>query len=339
MMKKRALIVALLLWLFVSGQSIATVSTTIAENEHTGDGTTTLFPFTFRVFSGTDVKVLVDDEVISSGQYQVSINDSSGVGGTVLFTVAPANNAEILIQRAVPQTQQVAFPLQAKLNTKELEKTLDRNVAMVQDVKRDLDKRTFVWRSAWDAAHTYQPGDAVTHEGSTYFCVAENTTSEPPSADWEVLANKGETGDQGIPGMVWQGVWDSGTAYAINDVVERNGSSYIAIAGNTNDAPPSANWEVVAGGGNFPQISVDASDSPVTVVANRTYLVDTSAGDVTLTLPVSHLSSQGVKFKHKVGGNEMIINGGNIDACTEMRSTVEGQALRIESDGTDWMVF
>lgn len=56
---------------------------------------------------------------------------------------------------------------------------------------------------------------------------------------------------QGPPGMTWQGAWNSGTSYAIDDAVSSGGSSYIAIAANTNQAPPNATyWNVLASQGS-----------------------------------------------------------------------------------------
>jgi hypothetical protein len=198
----RILVVILLYLASVSSSlpALATVSTTVAENTATGNGATTSFPFTFRVFSGTDVQVLVNNVLQNSGQVQISTNDATGVGGTVLFTTAPTTGAAIVIRRAVSQTQQMAFPLQAKLDTRELERTLDKNVAMVQDVKRDVDRRTFVWRGTWSSANTYQKGEAAALSGTAYICLTPNTTSQPPSADWDTLASKGDAGATGATG-------------------------------------------------------------------------------------------------------------------------------------------
>jgi hypothetical protein len=55
----------------------------------------------------------------------------------------------------------------------------------------------FVWKGAWDANVLYIPGDAVQHNGSTYFCLASNLNSEPPAAAWDLMAVRG---DQGPPG-------------------------------------------------------------------------------------------------------------------------------------------
>src|SRR5690606_27014950 len=56
------------------------------------------------------------------------------------------------------------------------------------------------WRGEWDARTEYVVNDVVEHEGSSYIAVADNDGSEPPSADWELMAAKGEQGPQGPEG-------------------------------------------------------------------------------------------------------------------------------------------
>ena len=51
--------------------------------------------------------------------------------------------------------------------------------------------------------------------------------------------------------MAWQGGWDASTAYSINEAVQYNGSSYIAIANNQNITPGTNNtkWNLMAQAG------------------------------------------------------------------------------------------
>lgn len=64
------------------------------------------------------------------------------------------------------------------------------------------------------------------------------------------IGNTGATGPQGPPGvaMNWRGAWAAGTAYALNDAVQRNGSSYTCIQANTNQDPSSqpTYWSLMA---------------------------------------------------------------------------------------------
>lgn len=64
-----------------------------------------------------------------------------------------------------------------------------------------------------------------------------------------VLGEKGEQGaqgpqgPQGVPGPVgaegltWRGMWNTTTAYVLDDAVAYNGASYFCITPNTNTAP------------------------------------------------------------------------------------------------------
>jgi hypothetical protein len=61
----------------------------------------------------------------------------------------------------------------------------------------------------------------------------------------------GPPGATGPPGLNWQGTWASGTAYAVNDAVAYNGSSYISIQAGANDEPDtsSAFWSLFSQAG------------------------------------------------------------------------------------------
>ena len=51
----------------------------------------------------------------------------------------------------------------------------------------------------------------------------------------------------GLNQIIWQGIWDSSTTYQVNDLVEYNGSSYIAIAVNSDTVPTNTSfWNLVA---------------------------------------------------------------------------------------------
>jgi hypothetical protein len=71
------------------------------------------------------------------------------------------------------------------------------------------------------------------------------------AGEWSLIASDGWQGVEGLPGVdgqgfTWKGIWDSGTSYVPYDVVFYLGSSYNCLTANSNDAPPSANWELIA---------------------------------------------------------------------------------------------
>lgn len=79
------------------------------------------------------------------------------------------------------------------------------------------------------------------------------TGSTGPTGAAGAKGDKGDTGAQGLSGgsTAWRGAWNSSTAYVLDDAVSLNGSSYIAVASNTNSSPDTnpSNWQLLAQAG------------------------------------------------------------------------------------------
>jgi len=78
----------------------------------------------------------------------------------------------------------------------------------------------------------------------------------------EVTGDQGPPGDDGSPGLVWRGPWDSLTSYDAPDVVEYLGSSWVALGPSLN-SPPDANpsdWDLVAQKGDDGADGQDGQD-------------------------------------------------------------------------------
>jgi hypothetical protein len=56
------------------------------------------------------------------------------------------------------------------------------------------------WRGEWSATTPYKARDAVLHQGSGYVAIFPTTGSQPPNANWMLLAAKGDTGPKGADG-------------------------------------------------------------------------------------------------------------------------------------------
>lgn len=112
-----------------------TVSTTHIENNFVGDGSTTVFNFTFQVQSAAHVQVRRGGVLQTPPGFTVSINQNqeTSPGGKVTFTVAPTNGQTVSAKRATVLTQDVDFPLESKLNTKNVEKVLDKLTMLLQE--------------------------------------------------------------------------------------------------------------------------------------------------------------------------------------------------------------
>ncbi len=111
-----------------------------------------------------------------------------------------------------------------------------------------------LWQGQW-TSQGYDENDTVEHEGSAYVCIQDHVSpEEPPNASyWDLVASKGDTGEQGlqgIPGLGWEGEWQDSTQYVYGNVVFHDGNSYVCIQDHTSDGgnvPPDASyWEYLA---------------------------------------------------------------------------------------------
>lgn len=114
-----------------------------------------------------------------------------------------------------------------------------------------------VWRGAWDSTVAYAADDAVSHNGSSWIASANTLAGDEPgvAAAWQLLANQGDTGPTGPAGpegLVWRAAWDSTIAYATNDAVSHNGTSWIASTDTLAGDEPgvAAAWDIIADRGD-----------------------------------------------------------------------------------------
>ena len=124
--------------------------------------------------------------------------------------------------------------------------------------------QTITWRGPWNNSTNYIVGDIVSHNSSAWIAVAINSNSEPAttSTDWDEFAEGGIAGQDGAPGrdgtdgtdgtgFNWRGAWDSAATYAVNDIVQHEGSAWISTVASTNEEPTGASgfWDLYAQAG------------------------------------------------------------------------------------------
>ena len=153
-----------------------------------------------------------------------------------------------------------------------------------------------VWEGAWVTATAYAVDDIVEHEGSSYICVEAHTSgtfaTDLAAVKWELLVEKGDDG------ITWQGAYSGATAYALDDAVLYNGSSWIALQATTGNAPPTlptesnAYWQLMARQGT------DGAGTVESVVAGAGITVDNT--DPTAPV-VSAISFRGARVKMSAG--------------------------------------
>ncbi|MCL7670014.1 phage tail protein, partial [Enterobacter cloacae complex sp. OE43NF] len=117
-----------------------TVSTVVDHNDYTGNGVTTSFPYTFRIFKKTDLAVSVIDlsenitELVLDTDYTVT-NAGGYNGGSVVLTTPLASGWQISIARELEPTQETDLRNQGKFFAEVHEDAFDKLTMLIQQVR------------------------------------------------------------------------------------------------------------------------------------------------------------------------------------------------------------
>lgn len=86
---------------------------------YVGDGLTSEFLFAFPFFQDADIKVALDEKLLSENQYSVYANEDFD-GGTVIFSTPPAEDVKIDIFRQISLSRVVDYQPTAKIDPESL---------------------------------------------------------------------------------------------------------------------------------------------------------------------------------------------------------------------------
>jgi microcystin-dependent protein len=142
-----------------------TVSSTTTKVSYSGDDTTTVFAYTFKIFADADLKVIVRTDATGAEStktlttdYTVSGAGDAG-GGNVTMVVAPASGETLLIKRSLDLTQSTDYVPNDPFPAAAHEDALDRMTFIAQQQQEVFD-RAVVFPET-DTASTTIP-DSVT---------------------------------------------------------------------------------------------------------------------------------------------------------------------------------
>lgn len=114
-----------------------TITTTIIKNSYSGNGSQTVFPYTFKINTDADIQVLVRSSLGTetlktlSTDYTVSGAGDAG-GGNVTMIVAPATGETLVIRRSTTQTQELDLVENDPFSAETVEGAFDKSVSLVQ---------------------------------------------------------------------------------------------------------------------------------------------------------------------------------------------------------------
>nr|BAR15037.1 putative tail fiber [uncultured Mediterranean phage uvMED] len=132
-----------------------TVSTTTLKNSYSGNGSTTVFAYSFKIFASTELQVFIrssagvetlKSEGTGSANYSVS-GVGSASGGNVTFVTAPASGETVVILRDTALTQSLDLVENDPFLSDSFEDSLDKITHQVQELDEAVQRSFKVSRT------------------------------------------------------------------------------------------------------------------------------------------------------------------------------------------------
>jgi hypothetical protein len=124
-----------------------TISTTIIKNSYSGNGSTSVFNYTFKVTDQDDIEVIIRSangaETVKTltTHYTVSGVGNAG-GGSVTFTAGniPVTGETVILRRDTPQTQTMDLIDNDPMSADTIEDAHDKSIAITQELQEQIDR-------------------------------------------------------------------------------------------------------------------------------------------------------------------------------------------------------
>jgi len=195
-----------------------TISSTTVKNSYFGDGSTTTFSYTFKIFAESDLQVIIRSSTgiettkTITTHYTITGVGASG-GGSVIFTAGniPSATETVVLRRNVPQTQSIDYIANDPFPAESHEEGLDRSMMVAQQIQEEL-------------------GRAIKLSKTNTMTSTEFTTSASNRAN-KVFAFD-STGELSIAQELgtFKGNWSAGVSYVVRDLVKDTSTNNIFIA-------------------------------------------------------------------------------------------------------------
>ena len=132
-----------------------TISTTTIKNSYSGNGSTSVFNYTFKITDDDHIQVIIrsaagiETTKTKTSHYNVSGVGNSG-GGQITFTSGniPANTETIILRRSTPQTQGLDLIENDPMPAENLETAFDKVTLIAQELQEQLDRSLKVSKTA-----------------------------------------------------------------------------------------------------------------------------------------------------------------------------------------------
>jgi hypothetical protein len=247
-----------------------TISSTTVRNSYSGDGSTTTFSYTFKIFQDSDIQVIIRSSTGTettktiTTHYTVTGAGNSG-GGSVIFTSGniPTSTQTVVLRRNIPQTQAIDYIANDPFPAESHEEGLDRATMAIQQLQEELTRSIKLSKTNTMTSTEFSVGAS----DRANKILAFDTNGE--------LAVTQELGTN-------RGSWTTATTFNGRDIVKDSSNNNIYLCNTTHTSsgttPISSNadvakWDLIVDA----QSATNSANSASNSAANSSNFANTSA--------------------------------------------------------------
>jgi len=238
-----------------------TVSSTTTKVSYSGDGSTTVFAYSFKIFADADLRVIErasdGTETVKSLTTHYTVSGAgTDSGGNVTFGTAPANGVTVIIKRNLTLTQGTDYVANDPFPAESHEQALDRLTFITQGIQEELDR-------AIKASET----NTIS---STEFTISASDRANKLFA-FDASGDLSVTQEIGT----FRGDWAASTAYKQRDLVKDTSTNNIFIV---NTAHTSSGAQPLTTNANSAKYDLIVDAASATTSATNAATSETNAG-------------------------------------------------------------
>ena len=217
-----------------------TISTTTIKNSYSGNGSTTVFPYSFKIATTADIQVIIRSsagvETVKSLTTHYTVSGAgSASGGNVTMGSAPASGETLFIRRNTTQTQSLDLVENDPFTADSMETAFDKNLSIIQELQEQLDRSFKISRT-----NTITSSEIATDAATRANKVFSFNSSGEIALDQEL--------------GIYKGAWAASTTYAVRSLVKdtSNNNIYLCNTAHTSSGSQpissntdSAKWDLI----------------------------------------------------------------------------------------------
>ena len=254
-----------------------TISTTSIKNSYSGDNSTTVFNYTFKISDEDEIQVIIRSatgtETVKTKTTHYTVSGVGNAnGGSITFQSGhvPTNTETVVLRRSTPQTQGLDLIENDPMPAENIETAYDKLTAISQELQEQVDRSLKISRT-----------NSMT---STEF-TSSATDRASKILSFDASGELSITQELGT----FRGNWAASTAYAVRDLVKDTSTNNIFLvntAHTSSGSQPltsnanSAKYDLIVDAGSATTSATNAASS-ATAAANSATAAAASAVDAT----------------------------------------------------------